>query len=454
MIRVILPKKNRLINKLFNTEEAHNANDINFVLRENLDKVIFSSFGDVVQYDVEIHPKVNIKGEEVIQNGQYIEVDNGEEKRIIVFSYELANSTRNGYIISKIPIALRKWYECGIDVCKLQLFLLSVDSDVYDRCKNSNEVYRNVNIVNFTTHTINNTQTFVYKLCQTLGIDILNLHELPWAYNQSNYGKLGKFNSVSDVRRLKNEVRGRNTFNEGSYIVEDDDKVVIYGKTFGNNGFETVLIAWVVKMLADKRVFFWQIKDVRTMSGEERNPSPIASDNLNLLKDLGIVVFDELRDYVSWLSEESVDVGEKEVRDQLEFIKNLLIKFGSDEKKCYLCDCNIQKLIVASHIHRIADIKLENCSFEEKRAKAISGDNGLWLCANHDKLFENGLIYFDDCGVLKMSEKLSEEQLQFIKNISTKMQGESFVIEQEHFNEDMKGYISLHRRRTHPEVEK
>lgn len=452
MIKVVLPKKNRLINKLFNTEKAHSENNMDLVLKENLDKVIFASFGNVVQYEIEIHNKVNSIGEEIKQDGQYIVVYHGGEKRIIVFSYELANSTRNGYIISKIPIALRKWHECGVHVCKLQLFLLSVAPNVYERCKNTDDVYRNVNIVNFTTHTINNTQTFVYKLCQTLGIDILNLNELPWTYNQSNNSKLGKFNSVSDVRRLKNEVRRRNTFNEGSYIVEDDDKVVIYGKTFGNNGFETILIALVVRKLTNKDVYFWQIKDVNTMSGEERRANRISSENLSLLSSVGIVVFDELVDYVQDGDVEGVRIDEP-IRNQLEFIKNLIIKYGSDEKKCYLCDCNIQKLIIASHIHRVVDIKLENCSLEEKKAKAISGDNGLWLCANHDKLFENGLIYFDDSGNLRISEDLSEEHIQYVNNISTKMIDGEFKIEQQHFNENMKHYISLHRNRTHPEAQ-
>ena len=34
---------------------------------------------------------------------------------------------------------------------------------------------------------------------------------------------------------------------------------------------------------------------------------------------------------------------------------NLFEKFG--DKKCYLCDCDIDHMIIASHIHRVTDIK-------------------------------------------------------------------------------------------------
>ena len=41
--------------------------------------------------------------------------------------------------------------------------------------------------------------------------------------------------------------------------------------------------------------------------------------------------------------------------DVLPTILNLFKKFG--DKKCYLCDCDIDSLIIASHIHRVTDIK-------------------------------------------------------------------------------------------------
>jgi predicted restriction endonuclease len=171
-----------------------------------------------------------------------------------------------------------------------------------------------------------------------------------------------------------------------------------------------------------------------------------------LLKSLGIECFDELRDYTP--NEEALVDGD--ARNQAEFMKNLMRKYGSDEKKCFLCNCNIQRLIIASHIHRVCDINRENITFMEKRAKAVSGDNGLWLCANHDKLFEYGLIYFDENGAMKVSDSgdLTEEQKEFVEGITIPNDpaNNSVVIAEELLTEEMKHFLSIHRQRTHPEL--
>ena len=117
-------------------------------------------------------------------------------------------------------------------------------------------------------------------------------------------------------------------------------------------------------------------------------------------------------------------------------------------------------------------------SFSEKRKLAVDGDNGLWLCANHDKLFEYGLIYFED-NSLKISDNLTESQKEYVKyltfdikkkiqdindsdnefmiaedtfsygsNDSHALDENTFIISKCDYNENMHNYLQIHKERT------
>lgn len=86
------------------------------------------------------------------------------------------------------------------------------------------------------------------------------------------------------------------------------------------------------------------------------------------------------------------------------FKKNIIIKYGLEKSsKCFVCDCKITEILIFSHIKPIHMIEKElndsntkNFNLVEKaKEEAISGDNGFVFCRNHDKMFEDGLIYFD-----------------------------------------------------------
>lgn len=443
MYKVILQRDNRLINKLFNTEKA--APDKNLLFMDNLLKVLRTSFGTTIsKKDIDFE----IKEKPHPQDGQFIIVNYEGLTKYIFFSYERPEDTRNGYIVSKIPISLRQWYNDESTRKEFEVFLLDVSKDDYKK-----DNYEKVDFCNYSESTVNQYQTFAYKLCRTLGLRLLNYEKLPW--NSSSKSKSNHaisncpFSSLSEIRKMRDMQQRKNTGNKSSYILEDTDSVVIYGKTFGNNGFETILISAAVCQITKKKVYFWQIKDTSTLTGVDRHAKPITRDNLILLKEkLKIIVYDELQEYTE---NENAKVKERDARNQLEFKKNLMLKYGSDEPECYLCKCNVQDLIIASHIHRVCDINKESKPFIERRAEAVSAENGLWLCANHDKLFEYGSIYFDSEGGLLLSKDLTKEQTDFVKIISSKCDDKGcFAIRPEHRTDEMMTYLRLHRLRTHP----
>ena len=67
--------------------------------------------------------------------------------------------------------------------------------------------------------------------------------------------------------------------------------------------------------------------------------------------------------------------------------------------KCCLCNVNNPQLLVASHIK-----PWSVCQDSEK----LLVDNGFLMCPNHDSLFDNGLITFNDDGRIIISDKIDD----------------------------------------------
>ena len=205
-----------------------------------------------------------------------------------------------------------------------------------------------------------------------------------------------------------------------------------------------------------------------------------------VLKDLNVVYYADSITYVENEEYENLSDENRDARYQAEFMRNLLYKYNckrgddgnvvlasngkpvivDDTKRCYLCHCDIQNLIIASHIHRVCDINKLEIPFKERRAMAVDGDNGLWLCSNHDKLFEYGLIYFENDKMI-ISDKLNEKQKRFVKSITFNTPKEeieekfamvaeesepyildnSFHIDEKDYNESMHNYLEIHKNR-------
>lgn len=55
---------------------------------------------------------------------------------------------------------------------------------------------------------------------------------------------------------------------------------------------------------------------------------------------------------------------------------------------------------------------------DEKFDAATSGDNGLWLCENHHKLFDSNILQLDSKGIFSFSETLSDVEKKFAFDIT------------------------------------
>ena len=109
------------------------------------------------------------------------------------------------------------------------------------------------------------------------------------------------------------------------------------------------------------------------------------------------------------------------------FRNNLIAEYGC---KCMICGIENLELLVASHIKPAID-----CNVHEK----INNNNGLLLCANHDKLFDRYLITFkSDTGKIEISNKLNQKDQEKLGI------NESIKLDKKIMNEERAKFLALH----------
>lgn len=333
-------------------------------------------------------------------DGRNLIIETDTYKHYVIVSRETADS-RNAFLAQYISTVLSQYVEdLTTKQKKISIYLL----DTSDRAK---------------TDFIIDT----YRVAKTLGINILNESEL-------GLSTIQPYNSFRDWKNARSNRQQYNPANQSSYAMEDEDEYTVFGKLYGANGKESALLACQLAEIAkkeNKKLNFVQVK--------EHGTEAISSTDKKLLEYYGVNV-----------SGGAIVLKDKQTRDrstcrkQDEFKFNLLEKYGN--KKCYLCGCDIESNIIASHIHRITDIDNSKIPDAEKRRQAVDGNNGLWLCANHDKMFEYGVITFNINGELVINSTLKENQVEFIKYITQVLK-----IQDIHLTNEFLQYLMIHNKR-------
>ena len=106
------------------------------------------------------------------------------------------------------------------------------------------------------------------------------------------------------------------------------------------------------------------------------------------------------------------------------FRKRLLDKYS----KCCLCNVHKKELLLASHIK-----PWSKCKSNQK----LDVNNGLLLCPNHDRLFDEGWISFDEIGKIIISKEIDDNDKKYM-NVN-----ESISIE---LTDEMQKYMNYHRK--------
>lgn len=254
----------------------------------------------------------------------------------------------------------------------------------------------------------NNTSymNFFYRMMKTAHIKFLNAdYGLPHTI-------ITEFESIKDIVTARNDLRSRNSGNQSTYITDEGEFYHIYGKTFGANQKETTLLCISISALADKPIKLFQILDNNSNKISEQDTNAINT----FVKNNCSQSFEIMDDTLEFDNDTSDTVKDK-LRSP-KFVYNLLNKFNG-EKHCALCGCKIDSIIQAAHIFPVADIrKRDDLNFEQKFALATDEDNGIRLCENHHKLFDRGLIRFEE-GKLVVSSQIDTDDITFVKQITT-----------------------------------
>lgn len=240
---------------------------------------------------------------------------------------------------------------------------------------------------------------FMYRLMKTAGTVFLN--EADFLSTVVN-----SFNSVSDIIAQRDLNRGKNRGNASTYITIDENNVSqIFGKTYGANKYETALLCLAIHRITTIPIEVYEIQE----GGLKKLPASARE----IIISLGASII------TSNLVLER-DREEFETNDSLRsptYIYNLLEKLG--EKKCSLCDCEIPQIIQGAHIWPVDGIKrANNIDIGRKLQHAIDGDNGLWLCNNHHKLFDINMLFIASDGRLKYKSNIETSHEEYLRDFT------------------------------------
>lgn len=242
---------------------------------------------------------------------------------------------------------------------------------------------------------------FMYRLMKTAGTEFLN--ETDHLNNA-----IAPFNCVSDIIAQRNSNRDRNTGNISTYLTIDENNTLqIYGKTYGANKYETTLLCLAVSKITDNRIELYEIKEgnLRQLPGPARK----------VINAIGITII------TSDLTFEHQQFEDNDSLRSPAFIYNLQKKLG--DKKCALCECEIPQIIQAAHIWPVVSIKrARNINQDQKLQSAIDGDNGIWLCNNHHKLFDLNFLLISEDGRIKYKSDVNDNYENFISNVTVNRQ--------------------------------
>ena len=263
-----------------------------------------------------------------------------------------------------------------------------------------------------------NYHIFMYRLMKTAGFEFINVPD-----NLSD--KIQGFASIDDIIRARKENRDKNSGNNATYIVKNDlHEYEIYGKTYGANKYDTSLICYAVSKIASSQ------DSITLYEYNEKDLKELPAPSLSVISAMGNIKVVNIDD--------ELEKKELESNDSLRsprFNARLLDRLG--ERHCVLCNCRISEIIQGAHIWPVADIKKNShLSDDEKLAYATDGENGLWMCQNHHKMFDSNIIILSREGVVTYKTEIDDADSSYIDSITTVMTLPTSLI-----TDKYKGYI-------------
>jgi len=219
---------------------------------------------------------------------------------------------------------------------------------------------------------------------------------------------------VKEKHHLLSNIRG--VYVPKNYDFAYSIKVSIDSKNYGNkieNMDDRLLITYY---LPDKIKDGQKNRDIKALKNNFKNNIPLGivlkENNKYVVLGLGSII-EFNTDYIivecNNTINASVEFEKPPMTINVEKLYSVKLRLKQHEfrnkvlglySSCNLCGCNIQDILIASHI--------KPWSHSDDNEK-LDMYNGLLLCPNHDKLFDLGYITFDQSGKIKISSLISGE---------------------------------------------
>lgn len=242
---------------------------------------------------------------------------------------------------------------------------------------------------------------FMYRLMKTAGFNFINVPP-------SLAGQMTPFTSIDDIIRARKENGDRNSGNNATYIIKNaPHEYEIFGKTYGANKYDTSLICYAISKLAQPE------DNVTLYEYNERDLKELPAASLEVIRSMGNINIVNIDDEI-----ERRELEENDSLRSPRFNARLLDRLG--ERHCVLCNCAISEIIQGAHIWPVSNIKrMTTLSLDEKLAYATDGENGLWMCQNHHKLFDSNILFLSTTGAVSYRTDLSDEDEEYIESVTT-----------------------------------
>lgn len=234
----------------------------------------------------------------------------------------------------------------------------------------------------------------IYRLMKTMGTQFLNENVINT--------KISSFVTVSDFIAVRSKVLKKDQNNSTFVTIDESGNTVIYGKVYGASKKETTLITLAMNEISTGETILYEFI--------EGNLKRLPKKDSKIIKKKGIKMVDVDREL------EKKEFEENNSLRSPKYLRNLLNHLGP--KKCAFCGCTIPQIIQGAHIFSVSAIKEIRDANVNKQDLATDGNNGIWLCNNHHKLFDSGFIKVDNKGniIVEMDKLSDKEAADFIMN--------------------------------------
>jgi hypothetical protein len=259
---------------------------------------------------------------------------------------------------------------------------------------------------------------FIYRLLVTAGVDFLNI-------DRYYHSSILPYRNIDDLIIDRRDNQTSNSSNNSSYVSKSSEKIQIYAKTFGASKYESTLLAVAISHIADRPIDLFNIC--------EQDLTRLPQASLRTIATLGNISIHNTSLYLD--RREYLEQSDRTVLRSASYLYNLFSRLGT--KRCALCGCEIQEIIQGAHIWGVSQIaRSSEFNDDAKFDHAVSGHNGLWLCANHHKLFDSNIILFDNDGYVRIKDDLVTDDVAFIRGTTFRTSLEARIL-----SDEFRGYL-------------